>query len=241
MIRVGGLDMFIRVVQGSKLLFSFMAIMIMMLLAGKMNVGEITGLSAKLTPIYQGSTKEQKVAFACNVFWGEEYLPAMFDIFEAENIHITFFLGGSWVNKHAELVKEMAAKGHELGNHSLTHPHPNALTKQDNKEQITKTEAAIYNLTGTTTRLYAPPYGEFNQTVLQAADELGYQTIMWTVDTIDWQRPAPEVIIARVLKKVRNDAIILMHPTAPTAEALPALIKELKQSGFAIVPVSAII
>jgi len=240
MIRVGGLDMFIRVVKGSKLLFSFTVMLIMMILAG-MNVGEFTGPSAKLTPIYQGNTKEQKVAFACNVFWGEEYLPGMLEIFEAENIHVTFFLGGSWVNKHAELVKEMASKGHEFGNHSLTHPHPNALTKQENKEQIIKTEAAIFNLTGITTRLYAPPYGEFNQTVLQAADELDYQTIMWTVDTIDWQRPAPQIIIDRVLKKVRNDAIILMHPTAPTTEALPALIKELKQRGFTIVPVAAII
>jgi len=232
--------MFIRVVKGSKLLFSFTVMLIMMILAG-MNVGEFTGPSAKLTPIYQGNTKEQKVAFACNVFWGEEYLPGMLEIFEAENIHVTFFLGGSWVNKHAELVKEMASKGHEFGNHSLTHPHPNALTKQENKEQIIKTEAAIFNLTGITTRLYAPPYGEFNQTVLQAADELDYQTIMWTVDTIDWQRPAPQIIIDRVLKKVRNDAIILMHPTAPTTEALPALIKELKQRGFTIVPVAAII
>ena len=232
--------MFIGVIRAEKLLFSVAVILVVMLL-GKTGLGEITGHPAKLVPIYQGSSNEQKVAFACNVFWGEEYLPAMLEFFAKENIQITFFLGGSWVKKHGELVKEMAGKGHELGNHSLTHPHPNALSKQHNQEQIIRTEEVIFEMTGIKTRLYAPPYGEFNQTVLQAADELGYKTIMWTVDTIDWQRPAPEIIIARVLKKVKNDAIVLMHPTAPTVDALPILVQKLREKGFAIVPVSTVL
>lgn len=194
----------------------------------------------KLTPIYQGNTQNPKVAFACNVFWGEEYLPKMMEIFQNENVRITFFMGGSWVKSHPELLKEIAEKGHELGNHSFTHPHPNALSKEQNKEQIVRTEELIFSLTQQKTVLYAPPYGEFNQTVLQAADELGYKTIMWTVDTVDWKRPPAEVIKTRVLKKIQNGAIVLMHPTEPTIEALPGLIRELKQQGYVIEPVSGV-
>lgn len=194
-----------------------------------------------LAPIYQGNSQNKKIAFACNVFWGEEYLPRMLEIFQDENVNITFFLGGSWVKKHSELVRQMAGNGHELGNHSFSHPHPNNLSKEQNKEQILHTETLILSVVQQKTSLYAPPYGEFNQIVLQSADELGYKTIMWTIDTVDWKKPPAEVIKARVLKKVQNGAIVLMHPTEPTIEALPGIIKELKQQGYEFVTVSEII
>lgn len=207
------------------------------------NAEFITGLLCvnKLAPIYQGNTQIKKMAFACNVFWGEEYLPRMLEIFQRENVSVTFFLGGSWVKKHPELAKEMALKGHELGNHSFSHPHPNNLSKEQNKEQILQTEALIFSVAKQKTVLYAPPYGEFNQSVLQAADELGYKTIMWTIDTVDWKKPSPEVIKARVLKKAQNGAIVLIHPTEPTLEALPGIISELKQQGYVLESVSSII
>lgn len=91
------------------------------------------------------------------------------------------------------------------------------------------------------TLLYAPPYGEYNDNVLRAASELGYRTTLWSVDTIDWQRPPVEILKSRVLKKVHNGAIILMHPTDPTNKALPSLIRELKERGYSITTVSAII
>jgi probable sporulation protein (polysaccharide deacetylase family) len=233
--------MFIKTLKMSKTFLAIGTFLVILTLAGYSHVAITKENSSKLSPIYQGNTQLKRVSFACNVFWGEEYLPVMFKAMAEENIHITFFIGGSWARKHPELVKEMALNGHELANHSFTHPHPNALTKEQNKDQIRKTEELIYAITEQKTMLYAPPYGEFNQTVLQAADELGYKTIMWTADTIDWQRPPADVIKARVLKKVQNGAIILMHPTEPTAEALPSLMKELKQQGYEIVPVSQIV
>ena len=192
-------------------------------------------------PIYQGAATEKKVAFACNVFWGEEYLPAMLDTFAKNDVHITFFIGGSWAKQYPELLKNIAASGHELANHSYSHPHPNALSKEKNQEQITRTEAAIEEITGQKTLLYAPPYGEFNETVLAAASELGYATIMWSIDTIDWRRPDPEVIHSRIMKKIQPGAIILMHPTDPTSKALPGIIAELQTKGYTITTVSDII
>lgn len=204
-------------------------------------INQLLHVHNKLTPIYQGNVQYPKVAFACNVFWGEEYMPKMLEILHRENIRITFFLGGNWVNKNPELAKEIAKYGHELANHSFTHPHPNSLNKEQNKDQILRTEELVFSVTQQKTVLYAPPFGEFNQTVLQAAEELGYKTIMWTVDTVDWKRPPPEVIKARVQKKIQNGAIILIHPTEPTVEALPDLIRELKRRGYVMEPVSSII
>ena len=200
-----------------------------------------TTIQAKIQPIFHGNISEPKVAFACNVFWGEEFLPDMLQTLSNQNTHITFFIGGSWAKKYPELLADIANKGHELGNHTYSHPHPNTISKEKNKEQIVKTEDLVKEITGTKTTLYAPPYGEYNDTVLTAADELGYTTIMWTIDTIDWKRPPADIIKNRVIKKLHNGAIILMHPTEPTAKALPELISEIKKAGYTITTVSDIL
>ena len=191
--------------------------------------------------IYHGNLNEPKISIVCNVFWGEEYLPQMLGILKERNIKATFFIGGSWAKRNPEMLKKIAAEGHELGNHSYSHPHPNSLSKEQNKEQISRTEALIYEYTGRRTKLYAPPYGEYNKTVLAAAGELEYSTIMWSIDTIDWKRPKYDVIVARVIPKLHNGAIILMHPTEPTVKALPEIIDNIQKNGYSIYPVSLII
>lgn len=200
-----------------------------------------TQLAPVPPPVFQGNASKPQVALACNIFWGEEYLPDMLKTLAENNIHITFFIGGSWGKKYPEILKDLANRGHELGNHSYSHPHPNNLSKEKNKEQIIKTEELVAGVTGIKTNLYAPPYGEYNNTVLLAAQELEYTTIMWSIDTIDWKRPPPDVIKERVLKKLHNGAIILMHPTAPTAQALPGLITEIQKRGYTITTVSDIL
>lgn len=200
-----------------------------------------TTTQTKIQPIFHGNISQPKVAFACNVFWGEEFLPDMLQTLSNQNTHITFFIGGSWAKKYPDLLADIANKGHELGNHTYSHPHPNTISKDKNKEQIVKTEDLVKEITGAKTTLYAPPYGEYNDTVLTAADELGYTTIMWTIDTIDWKRPPADIIKNRVIKKLHNGAIILMHPTEPTAKALPELITEIKKAGYTITTVSDIL
>jgi probable sporulation protein (polysaccharide deacetylase family) len=192
-------------------------------------------------PFYQGKTTEPQVALACNVFWGEEYLPEMLDTMDKYNIKATFFIGGSWAKRNPDMLKLIVQRGHELGNHTYSHPHPSALNKDQNKDQIKRAEELVFDLTGIRTALYAPPYGEFNDTVLIAASELGYRTIMWSIDTIDWKRPPEDVIINRVMKKIHNGAIILIHPTEPTAKALPELISRLQESGYTLTTVSSIL
>lgn len=198
-------------------------------------------LPGKPQPMFHGNAAIPKVALACNVFWGEEFLPDMLSTLAENDTKITFFIGGSWAKRYPDVLRELAVKGHELGNHSYSHPHPNSLSKEKNKEQIIRTEDLVKEITGVKTVLYAPPYGEYNETVLYAAQELGYTTTMWSIDTIDWKRPPVEIIKNRVLKKLHNGAIILIHPTEPTAKALPELIKEIKSQGYQITTVSDIL
>ena len=108
-------------------------------------------------------------------------------------------------------------------------------------EEIQKTSNAIHRAAQRKTRYFAPPYGEFNDTVLEAASKTGHQVILWTVDTVDWQKPPPSEIVSRVFDGIENGAIILMHPTEQTNEALPKMIKGLREQGYQIVPLEKLI
>jgi probable sporulation protein (polysaccharide deacetylase family) len=192
-------------------------------------------------PVYQGSSRFKEVALTVNVYWGEEYISQMLDIMRRNDVKATFFLGGIWVKKNPELAARIAGEGHEIGSHGYSHPHPDQLSRSENLKEIQKAEDVIYQATGVKPTLFAPPYGERGPAVLQAADEAAYTTILWSIDTIDWQLPPPEVIVQRVVSRSHNGAIVLMHPTAPTVKALPEIIQKLKEKGYHLETVSKLL
>lgn len=185
-----------------------------------------------------GPPESSMVSLTINVDWGEEYLPDLLSILAQHGVPATFFLTGRWTENNPELAREIAAAGHEIGNHGYSHSSPNASTVEEIQAEITSTEQVIHQATGVVTRLYAPPSGECEDHVLQAAEQVGYSTILWSVDTIDWQKPDAETILARVRKKMHGGAIILAHPTAGTVEALDRMIQELEAEGYEFVTVS---
>ena len=185
-----------------------------------------------------GDPESSNISLAINVDWGGEYLPDMLSILEKNDITATFFLTGRWCDSNAELARQLADAGHELGNHGYSHTSPNASSIEEIIDEITRTEQSIANATGQTTRLYAPPSGEEEPHVLDAAQQAGYYTVLWSVDTIDWQKPDAATLIDRVMSKIHGGAIILAHPTASTLEALPELIEQLKAEGYSFVSVS---
>jgi len=191
--------------------------------------------------IYNGPKDKKAMALTINVAWGEEYLPSMLDTLDKYDVKATFFFVGRWVEKFPEKIKEIQKRGHELGNHGFRHLHPKQLDKERLIKLIKDNEQLIDKTTGYQTNLFAPPYGEVDDRVAQVAAEIGYKTIMWSADTIDWQRPAPEVIINRVVSKAGNGGIVLMHPTKPTAEALPQIIERLQDEGYNLVTVSELL
>lgn len=227
-----------RIRIAASLLFGFCGIMLwsMVLTADQGSDPQLIGEAVR-----HGDETRPVIAFACNVFWGEEYLPQMLATLAKEDVRITFFIGGTWAKDNPTLLQEITAGGHELGNHSYSHPHPTQITTEKNREQIKRAEDTIAQITGVRTKLYAPPYGECDTRVIHTATQMGYRTILWSVDTIDWQKPSAVTIKQRVHKKVKNGAIVLMHPTRSTMEALPSLIRELREKGYTITTVSEVI
>ncbi|MFZ3171555.1 MAG: polysaccharide deacetylase family protein [Carboxydocellales bacterium] len=201
---------------------------------------ELTTLK-KYQPIYQGNGEGKKIALICNVVWGEEFIPEMLSLLRKKDVKITYFIGGQWAEKFPELTELIDKEGHEIGNHGYAHQRPSSLSEWDNWEEIRKTEEIIYKITKKKTKLFHPPYRDQDNRVVEIAGEKGYITIMSSVDTIDWQRPDPQVIVERVTLKIHNGAIVLMHPTAPTIRALPQIIDKLKAQGYQIVTVSELL
>lgn len=189
-------------------------------------------------PYRAGSAESDTVSLAINVDWGEEYLPDMLNILAENDICITFFLTGRWCENNPDLARTIAGAGHEIGNHGYSHKSPNNSSIEQIKEEISRTEQAVEQATGIKTRLYAPPSGEEREHVLQAAEQAGYHTILWSIDTIDWQKPDAGTIVRRVQSKLQGGAIILAHPTACMLAALPLVIEEVQAEGYTFVPVS---
>lgn len=191
-------------------------------------------------PIDRGNEDSNYIAFACNVDWGNEVLPEMLDILDKEDIKITFFVTGRWAKTFPELMKELVSRGHEIGSHGYQHVDYGSLSLKDNKDQIRKADEIINQYTNEKITLFAPPSGAYNDNTLVAAEELGYKTILWTIDTIDWRAGSTkDIIVDRVLKKDNfNGAIVLMHPMPETAKALPTLIEAMGEKGLKVGRVS---
>jgi len=193
-------------------------------------------------PYYEG--KKEGVAITINVDWGEDVLPQMLTVLEEKNVRATFFITGRFAEQHKELVQTIAEKGHEIGNHGYGHPHPDQLTVEQNEDDILKSEQILREILGKRTYLYAPPYGERGDNVLQAAEKHQYSVTLWTLDVIDWQTPVPskETLVERASgEKLKDGAIILMHPKAHTLEALPEIIDRILARGYQIKPLSEIL
>ncbi|MDP5273490.1 polysaccharide deacetylase family protein [Chengkuizengella axinellae] len=192
-------------------------------------------------PIYKGNPNKKMVSIMVNVSWGTEYLPSILKTFESENVHSTFFLDGKWINNNVEVAKNIKELGHELSNHAYSHKDMSELGRKEAIDEMVKTQELLTKLFNVDNQLFAPPSGDFDQETVQLAHELNLKTIMWTIDTVDWKKPTPDYIIKKISSKLEPGALILMHPTKSSSEALPELIKLIKQNGYVLGTVSDLI
>lgn len=197
--------------------------------------------AAVLSPYYEGSTGNQQVSICVNVDWGEDYIPIMLETLKKHDAKATFFLTGRWTEKFPDTAKSIKDAGMEIGNHGLKHSSPNAMSYEENLADIQAAEQIIEDVLHVSTVLFAPASGEIEEQVQQAAEDAGYRLILWSVDTIDWQKPTKETIVERVNSKVQDGSIILMHPTENTAAALEDILNMLEAKGLQPVPVSELI
>lgn len=194
-------------------------------------------------PIYSVETDEKKIAISFDAAWGAEYTDEILEILKKRNIKATFFLVGFWVDKYPEKVKRIASEGHEIGNHSTTHPHMSQLSSQQIRMEIETTQKKIEALAGDrAVKLFRPPFGDYNDRLILTCREMGYYPIQWDVDSLDWKEYGVEHMFNQVAKKVRNGSIVLFHNNAKyIVQALPLILDHLLKEGYTIVPVSELI
>ena len=204
---------------------------------------EARAVIAGVAPVYRGNSNTPNIALMFNIDWGEEYLPAILDILADKKAVATFFPTGSWAEKNSELMAGIVAGGHEVGNHGALHAHVENMPREDLQRLIQSGEERIATAAGSVrpSKLFAPPYGEWTGDTVAYASEMGYLTIMWTVDTVDWRLPPSEAIWKRALAGAVNGAMVLLHPTEPTLAAVPTLIDGLREKGYTLVTVSSCI
>ena len=195
-------------------------------------------------PIYSVKTDDMRIAISFDAAWGAEDFNQIMEILDKHQIKTTFFMTGEWVQKYPDCVKMLVEKGHDLGNHSASHPDMTKLPKEKQKEQIISVHNQVKELTGYEMELFRPPYGAYNNDVIRTCYEVGYFPIQWDVDSLDWKDYEPERIVSNVCnhESLGGGSIILCHNGAKyTAEALDEVLTNLKNQGYTVVPISELI
>jgi len=231
----------LKIVMGISLILLLMIFSFGFLLGNK--YGEsIPVLNQRLVPIYKVDTDQNLISLTLDGTWGADYTDEILDILRENNIKITFFFAGYWLEKYPDIVKRIAAEGHEIENHSFTHPHFNSLSREKIKEELESTSDLVEEIIGIRPRFFRPPFGEYNNNVIKTINNLDYQIIQWSIDSHDWMEPGVEYIVNRVLSNAGSGDIILMHNNAPdTPQALRRIIPKLKEKGLKIVPLSEMV
>lgn len=169
--------------------------------------------------------------------------PKLLDLLAAHHIKATFFVIGENVAEHPDIVARAAREGHEIANHSWSHPNLAKMSDEGVRRQLWQTDEAIKSATGTRPTLLRPPYGSITEREKRwIHDEFGYQIVLWDVDPYDWKRPGPAVVRNRILQETRPGSIVLSHDIHPgTIEAMPSTFDALEAKGFKFVTVSELI
>ena len=200
------------------------------------------GNTPRLVPIYCVEKEEKVAAITFDCAWGTEYTDQILKALKASEVRATFFMVEFWTEKYEDFVKKIDESGCEIGTHSSTHSYMSKLNAEGIKMELTSSSEAIEKVTGKKVELFRPPYGDYDDELIKTASEMGYYTIQWDVDSLDWKDLSASDIAMRVINGVKNGSIILMHNNGlHTAEAVPIILETLKNRGYSFVPVGELI
>lgn len=193
-------------------------------------------------PIYSVGTEEKKIAISFDCAWGVDYTDSLLETLRRENVRATFFMVEFWAEKYPEYVRKIDECGNEIGTHSATHPYMSKLSQEEIRKELTTSVEAIESVTKKKVELFRPPYGDYDDLLIQTATDLGLYTIQWDVDSLDWKDLSANDIAMRIINRTREGSIILCHNNGKhTAEALPIVLDTLKNKGFTFVPIGELI
>lgn len=192
--------------------------------------------SRKVLPIYSVDRDDKVISVTFDASWGGDKTRKILDLLDEYDAKATFFLVGIWVDQFPELVQEIAARGHEIGNHSASHAHFTQISDAKIRQELASCSDKIEALTGTRPTLFRPPYGDYNSKVITIVRDEGYEAVQWSVDSLDWKNRGVEDLIRRATNNVQSGDIILFHNDSQyIVDALPAILKFYQAEGFRIV------
>jgi delta-lactam-biosynthetic de-N-acetylase len=193
--------------------------------------------------IIHGDRNKKHVTFTFDGGEGNQSAEAILHVLAKHHVTGTFFLTGKWIGRNQDMVKRMKAEGHEIYNHSFDHPHFTELNTEEIATQLRRTDIIFEALTGSSTRPYfRPPYGDYDERIVQVAAREGYHTVMWTADAGDWMESegyTADHVRARIMAAVQPGAIILMHiGDTITGSILDEVFTTLEAQGYQLTSLS---
>lgn len=196
----------------------------------------------RMLPIYSVDRPDKTISISFDAAWGDEHTQPILDTLEKYDVKATFFLVNFWAEKYPDDVKKIAAAGHEVENHSTTHPDLATVSKEQIQKEIGTAGDTVEKLTGKKPTLFRCPFGSYNNTVIETAQEMGYKVIQWEVDSLDWKSISTDQIVERVTRNVKPGSIVLFHNNAEHVEEyLPIILEKLQAEGYKIVPIGQLI
>ena len=198
--------------------------------------------AAKKVPIYSVETNENKLSISFDAAWGADKTKLIMDICDSFNVKATFFLVGFWVDKYPDVVKEIYNRGFEIGLHSNTHPDMTKLSTNEIKEELEENIKSIQNITGERPTLFRPPFGYYNNRLIDICEELKIFCVQWDVDSLDWKGLSASEIANRVVSKAKKGSIVLFHNNSDNIiNSLKLVLETFKQKSLNVVPIGSLI
>ncbi len=192
----------------------------------------------KYDAYYLGDTDQKIIYLTFDAGYENGYTPAILEALKKHKVNATFFLVGNYVSTQPELVKQMLEEGHQVANHTYSHPNMSAIsTLTDFQKELQKLETAYEEAVGQPmVKYYRPPQGKYSVDNLKMAKELGYKTFFWSLAYVDWyndKQPTKEQAFQKLLGRIHPGAIVLLHSTSKTnSEILDELLTKWEELGY---------
>lgn len=191
--------------------------------------------------ISRGNPNKKQIIFTFDTGAGTNSAQKILEVARQHAVTITFFSTGKFAEKNPDLIKQISTAGHEIFNHTYSHPYLTKITDEQIKEELQKADQIISGLTGQTTKPYfRPPYGDRNAHVLAVAADLGWRSVYWTTDALDWETSkTADDVKQRIYGNLKPGAIFLMHAGDDiTGQVLDEVFTHVESQGYKIVSLS---
>ena len=193
-------------------------------------------------PIYCVGRDDNKISISFDCAWGVDSTDEILKHLAEKKVRATFFTVEFWAENYPEYLQKIDEAGHEVGTHSATHSYMSKLSEGEIKAEFESSCAVIKRVTKKDVTLFRPPYGDYDDLLIDTARAMGLYSIQWDVDSLDWKDLTAADIAERIVSRTKSGSIILCHNNGlHTAEALPIVIDRLRAKGFEFVPIGELI